>query len=115
MKIFEGQYNFQDELDRSIPREDHAEKPVNEITEDTKKDGAAKIIKDDKYYADLAEKHCQEIIARLKKTDQEKLVDPNMIDYTGRDISDSDAYQIHGHYKQFKDENLRGIVRSLRG
>lgn len=112
MKSFEGQYSFQDELDRSLAQKDRAEEPAIETGG---KKPAAPIKKDDKYYADLAEKNCREIIARLKKSDEEKLIDPNMIDKTGRDISDSDAYQIYGHYNQFRDENLRGIVKSLRG
>lgn len=126
MKSFEGQYSLQAELDRAGSREDYLKKqkdkpdssettPIDSINENQESEiTKPMVVKDTEYYANLAKKHGDEIIKRIKEKEAAELEDPHRIDKTGRDKSNSDSYQIYGHYDQFKDENKRRAVGATR-
>jgi hypothetical protein len=84
MKLFEGQYNFQDELDKTL------EKKPEEKTQE--------------YYADLAKKNAEVIIQRLNSDNPPEVEKPVKLNPVVEDEDDSDkpGDEYYGRFNKFR-------------
>ncbi|MHB8904178.1 MAG: hypothetical protein ACYC40_03705 [Patescibacteria group bacterium] len=93
MKIFEGQYNFQDELDKTLEK-NPAENPAENTSD---------------YYADLAKKNAETIIQRIKdeiaaeETEPKKIIpEEGAAKIENNDDRDKPSDEYYGRFNKFR-------------